>query len=150
MVCKNPDECRDITNERYVRMEPHFSKAYDRMEQYRRALEEKRATMTFVPHETFRELDRAVSKRQVLEVIEQGEIIECHYFKKSREYIFLLSHFFKIGPGQYRPFHVPVVMKEDKPLHIELKSVYDPRTKKYKWNKSYSQRICVCESKQRN
>lgn len=143
MTCKHPEKCEAAASERFRRMEPLLTKMTNDLDEFREAYLEGGAELAFDDHAEFRELWRAVSQKHVLEVFLNGELIECHKHKKECGY--LISYYIKTGVGQYRPIHVRAVMPKNNTKHMTIVTVYDPRSKSYKWNKDFDRRICICK-----
>ncbi|RUS44933.1 DUF4258 domain-containing protein [Cohnella sp. AR92] len=142
MKCENEELCRSISEEKFARMEPHLAAAARRLERFRQAYENGEADLAFDEHASFREVWRAFSETHILEALMNGEIIECR--KRDGEYGFLIWYNVKIGRGQYRPMHVPVVMPVANPNYLVVVTVYDPRSKEWQWTDNYTRRICRC------
>ncbi|NHN33327.1 DUF4258 domain-containing protein [Paenibacillus agricola] len=146
MNCKNESRCKQVSEERFSRMERHLDTANNRLNKFRDAYELGIADLAFDDHAEFRVLWRAFSESQVLEAVLKGEIIESRF--KNGEYGFLIWYNIKLAARQYRPMHVSVTMLESNPNFMIITTVYDPRSKEWVWTENYTRRICLCDTRE--
>jgi predicted RNA-binding protein Jag len=96
-------------------------------------------------HENKRSFERAISNRQVMEVIECGYVIE--YQGKNIDSIdVLMMGYVKISNGSYRPLHVALNIKDNV---YTVKTVYDPRSKAVQWSNNYETRLFFVQKEEK-
>lgn len=88
-------------------------------------------------HANRREFYRAYSSREIKTGVKHGWVIEHNPKRKTLH----ILHNFKVGKATYRPIHV--VLGYDGKWKII--TVYDPRSKAWKWDRSFQERVCFCK-----
>lgn len=83
---------------------------------------------------------RCFSDSEIAKAIRNGYVIERQ--KDLTDIVWLISSNIKTGEKKYRPIHAAVIIGED----IFVKTAYDPRSKAWKWDSTYSKRVCWCEN----
>ena len=116
----------------------------DMVEAMQAKLIEKEVSVILSYHEKEREFERAVSREDVLRVLEDGYVIEVQGIQKDRKgnllsIDVLLMSYVKITKG-YRPLHVAVNLKQNE---ITVKTVYDPRSREWQWEDNYENLLTV-------
>lgn len=92
-------------------------------------------------HGNERELERAISNRDLMAVLSGGYAIECQGVQKDSIEILLMGHT-KGYNNMYRPLHVAVSIKDNDVL---VKTAYDPRSREWQWENNYETRIFYLE-----
>ncbi|MDP5276174.1 DUF4258 domain-containing protein [Chengkuizengella axinellae] len=144
MVCKNPDQCLQITKKRYDAMEKGMDLVEDKIVQFREKYKNGEGDISFARHAAVRGLERSFNNKHILEALLNGFVMEYYYEAKSKQYQCLICYFLKLSPGVYRPVHIAVQMQSND--HLFVKTVYDPRSNPWKWNENFTNRICVCKT----
>jgi hypothetical protein len=77
------------------------------------------------------------SGRNVSEAIRNGWVIEHDTARKT----LLILYYLKLSARLYRPVHVVLAYKPK----WKVVTVYDPRTKPWKWSRHFDERVCFCD-----
>ncbi|QZT33663.1 DUF4258 domain-containing protein [Caldalkalibacillus thermarum TA2.A1] len=80
-----------------------------------------------------RSYERAFARSEILQMLKYGWVIE--YDPRDKKAC-VLGY-----TAEYRPIHV-IISFGDVPVVI---TAYNPRSKQWKWNKSFDRRICFCK-----
>jgi len=99
--------------------------------------------INFSDHARKRTYIRAISETQIRTVITDGEVIEYHQNEYGTRKILLWGNI-HLAKGQYRPIHI-VLKKRKGETKWSIVTVYDPRSEAWRWNESFTERICFCE-----
>lgn len=88
-------------------------------------------------HAQKRMVDRSVSMMDVYQLVELGYPIACEGDSHSRA---LMGHI-KVGPGQYRTFHILYRFQNEV---MNIVTLYEPKHSAYLYDSSLEYRICWC------
>ena len=91
-------------------------------------------------HSQKRQLERAISRSELIAIIKNGEIVHQRIVGKYSRSIILGYLATQGGP---RPLHAVLEYRHDEQF-VEVITLYDPRTKKM-WSPDFKTKICFCE-----
>jgi hypothetical protein len=91
------------------------------------------------PHADLRTFQRAISKRDLIDVVLNGWVIERNYFPDEQVIRLVILGYTR----RYRPLHVVCEIVNE--LDWEIVTVYSPLSKKHKWGNEYQERVCFCK-----
>lgn len=142
MGCKNPEQCRlkAVKHEKIQLTQALIGQS--ELELFRQHMQEGDAELNFDSHADRRGFFRAFSKYQILEALENGWCIERNI--RDGKTVLLIMYYLKINHNTFRPIHV--VCRFANVENWTILTVYDPRTKNYKWKDNYQKRICFCKN----
>jgi hypothetical protein len=132
MGCQNPEKCR----EKAARHQERMAWAVPIGETYLEDLQARIDTIEIAFSKHFlreRSFERVLSRKEILEVLKHGWVIEFYYHDKKACVLGYTS--------DYRPIHVYIEFR-DVPVVI---TAYNPRSKSWRWNKSLDERNCFCK-----
>lgn len=139
-VCQNPN-CQLKTRKwekNRVHMAPVGEKLLDAFLRQKDALH----LIEWSHHAEMRSFQRAFSITKLMEVIENGWVIQYN----RKENTILLLGYTRLGEGVYRPFHIPIVFRKQKDRMIAfIKTGYDPKASAHLWNETFEIRVCWCK-----
>lgn len=136
MQCKNLEECK----QKYLKLKQMRDKSIQSGEEIFEGIIqsiEEGIDIPFSDHGDKRSLFRAFSIYEIREAILNGWVIE---YDNKRKTILVLYNF-KVAIGTYRPIHVVIGLSGK----VKIITCYDPRSKEWKWDRSYQERICFCK-----
>jgi len=89
-------------------------------------------------HKDKRALERAVSQKDIMTVLKNGDIIETSKIDESTYDVLIMSYV--KNTTNYRPLHISAIFDADRDM-LKIKTVYDPRSKEEQWTNSYTTRV---------
>jgi exosome complex RNA-binding protein Rrp4 len=87
-------------------------------------------------HSRKRGVLRCFSDSEIANAVRNGAVIE-----RQKDLAWLISSSVKVGEKKYRLIHVAVIIGEV----IFVKTAYDPKTMPWKWDSTFSKRVCWCK-----
>ncbi|GGA56104.1 hypothetical protein GCM10007416_31600 [Kroppenstedtia guangzhouensis] len=140
MGCRDRESCRQ-RHENWLKLQEKYTPiGAEELEVFLEKMQKKQAFLHLdEDHFGKRSLERAVSVKDVLTVVENGWVIER---RKRRGYTSLLIMGYLKHSSSYRPLHVVCDIVTDTQWWVI--TVYDPRSKPWKWDENYEQRVCFC------
>lgn len=140
MNCKNPKMCNK-KHERWKKQQGYFVPIGEgEHEVFLNYVEQKNYDITIRSHADKRQWERIVSLQDIKDIILNGWVVERNYYSDDQAVRIMLHGYTR----KYRPIHVVVEIINENTW--EIVTVYDPRSKKYKWTNEYQERICFCRS----
>ncbi|MED0738789.1 hypothetical protein [Aneurinibacillus thermoaerophilus] len=100
-----------------------------------------RSSIEIKHHANLRCKQRAISMIKLKGSLEDGLPISLHR-KPNGDIHMVIFTSYKEGTV-YRPLHICVAITAGRKCIV--KTIYDPRSQPYKWNASYTKRICWCK-----
>ena len=92
-------------------------------------------------HSYARELQRAVSKPQLVRCIKTGTLIQTRMDRGQRRTLFLST---LVSPnGTVQPIHFVLEYFPENKV-VEVVTVYDPRSKGWMWSDDFKTKVCFC------
>lgn len=101
--------------------------------------------LNFSGHARQRAYERAISEVYLRAVILEGDPIEYYENKYGTQKITLWGNV-HVGYAKYRTLHI-ILKKRRNEEKWSVVTVYDPQTKAWQWNETYTERICFCREK---
>ena len=93
-------------------------------------------------HSYARELQRAVSKPQLVRCIKTGTLIQTRMDRGQRRTLFLST---LVSPsGTVQPIHFVLEYFPENKV-VEVVTIYDPRSKGWMWNAEFTNKVCFCD-----
>lgn len=129
-------------------MDNNLEKYEQYFENFQVALEEGEAEVLMTHHESRREVFRAFSRVSVLNSIQNGWAIEG-YSKGRGVYEFTILYHLQVAPKTYRPMHVCCSL-DSKTNRLTVITVYDPRSRTWKWSENLDKRVCFCKKEDKS
>ncbi|MFD1362762.1 DUF4258 domain-containing protein [Lentibacillus salinarum] len=136
MSCQDPEGCHKKHTQWKEWQERIILEGEEIHEEIIRDMDENGTPLSMSKHGGKRELYRAFSPTEINNAVRNGWVIE---YSPKRMTLHILHHF-KVGKGSYRPIHVVIGYKEK----LKVVTVYDPRSKAWKWDRNYQERVCFC------
>lgn len=141
MPCHDQKGCRLKYIQWVLRQRKEIPIGEKELVQFREGMEEGEAGLKSTRHFEQRSVYRAYAKSDIPTVMKYGWVIER--INRGGSISLLLMGFVRNGYQSYRPLHVLVAA--DEPLKWYVRTVYDPRSKPWKWDNHYQERICFCK-----
>lgn len=140
MKCENPERCGVIEKKRRAKQSKSLSVWDKRLQIFLDELSEDTVIIKYSNHYQKRKQERLIFERDVIEVLENGGVIEkTKHGDRNRILVF---SYVKKGK-RYRPVHVAL---EIQPYNTwEVVTVYCPNSQPWKWSKTLDERICFCK-----
>ncbi|MEF2246431.1 DUF4258 domain-containing protein [Paenibacillus sp. IITD108] len=142
MHCLQPINCNNRALRHLKKFESLQSEAELLLTDFQEKLQSNSSDVRFrlKLHASQREMFRAFSRKDILEAVTNGWVIEMN--ERSNNKIIIVMYFIHTGPKSYRPIHLVCVLNS--PFDWEVITVYDPRSRSWWWGNNYSERICWC------
>ncbi len=141
--CEDPIGCTRRA-ERWEQLQQfHLEKAECEVQVMQNGLKEGENILSFSDHLLSRQFDRSISKNQVIQTLRNGWPIERR--ENDIEITLTIIYHHRLGSGGYRPLHVVCTFNKKDPKKWTVKTAYDPRSDKRKWDNGYQKRICFCK-----
>lgn len=135
--CETPKECKEKHEKWIEKADKYVPIGEKEHNQFLTLLGNGNATILLDRHFKKRGLERSVSNKDVMEVINYGWCIERNKTMGSIALV-LLGY---VGVNK-RPLHVVINMiAKDKWLVI---TAYNPQSHAWKWSEFYNERVCFC------
>lgn len=142
--CKDPEGCRGkrpgfaLSNAQAV--EEYGQNEYEKLREEFAA--EGFSCIKLSSHAQERMYEKAFSKFDLRIVILEGDPIEYYQNSFGTQKIALWGNV-QVGRKSYRPLHI-ILKKGRGQGKWSVVTVYDPRNKAWRWNNSFTERICFC------
>lgn len=140
MGCRDKESCCQRYEKWRTLQERYVPIGEKELEDFLEKIKKKQAFLHLdEEHFEKRSLERAVSEKDVFTVVENGWVIER---RKRRGYTSLLIMGYLKHGDSYRPLHVVCDLVTETQWWVV--TVYDPRSKPWKWDQNYELRVCFC------
>jgi hypothetical protein len=143
MECRDPKGCGERARNWEFKQKRQILIAENELESFRQSLVDGNGVLTFKKHANKREYERAFSKMNILEAVQDGWTIERTFHAGQVKII--IMYYIRTSQRSYRPVHVVCSFQEDCPQRWTVITVYDPRTKPWKWGENFQKRVCFCK-----
>lgn len=144
-TCQKPTECQ-VKSQRWVLANELAIGFYGQKMQedfIEKMKAEEFGCLVFTKHVQKRMVERAVGESEILSMIINGDPIEYYKNQYGTQKITFWSNI-KTGVASYRPLHI--IMKNRRgEEQWSVVTVYDPRSEAWRWDSSFTERICFCE-----
>lgn len=144
MTCREPLLCAEKVRRTESSTLRYRSMAQGELEDFQEALEEGEAVLTISSHALERQVDRSISRPQIVEAVKNGWAIERR--QQGDDIKVILLYHLRVSPRVYRPIHIVAVFNTFTPIKWTVKTVYDPRSEAWKWSEDFQRRVCFCQS----
>jgi len=144
MSCQNPERCAHQAASWKAQQERYVEIGEKVLAELRESLERGESNLRISYHGDTRQTDRCISGATIRMLV-CDEAWPFWYYKNSYgiEKLELVGHV-KAGEKKYRPIHVILIKNPGSDLW-KVTTVYDPRSKEYKWGNNYQERKCFCK-----
>ncbi|WP_028987564.1 DUF4258 domain-containing protein [Thermicanus aegyptius] len=142
MGCENPEKCRLKAAKHEKIQQTQALIGQRELERFWKYMQKGSAKLNLYRHAKRREFFRAFSEYQIVDALKNGWCIERNV--KDGETTLLIIYHLKISSKIFRPIHLVCKFTDIKCWDVI--TVYDPRSKEYKWENNYQKRICFCKN----
>jgi hypothetical protein len=140
--CEDPEGCAHKA-ERWVRYQDENLWIGEKLlAELRESRFRKETWIRNTDHSEKRKVDRCISEREERLLIDhEAWPFEYQKDKYGTEKLSLVGSL-KVGEKLYRPIHIILIRQDDKQWKVA--TIYDPRSKGFKWGNNHQKRICFC------
>ena len=131
-----------ICKDRAERFHKHQQRWLDEGDTLLQAAIRNKAKIKIRSHTHIRSTERCFNRAVLIPAIESGYVIERQVHEGNR-IVWIVSSSIKIGACKYRPIHFAISF-EDNVMYVI--TIYDPRSHAWKWDKTFSKRLCWCQN----
>lgn len=139
--CSDPVSCACKAESWARYQEANLFKAEALLEELREMRSKGEGWIRNTIHEERRKTDRCVSETEIRMLIDR-EAWPFEYYQDGYEEKLGLMGYVKFGGKSYRPIHI--ILRRNLGERLNIATVYDPRTKEFKWAENYQKRVCFC------